>query len=82
MGKPKSIIDEIKSEVKQNKKENTMKNSTRKETVKTILITILITGIIAFIGGMVYQSSNQAQVHAEAKALTVESLKAEASLKQ
>ncbi len=70
MGKPKTIIDEIKAEQKQTKKENKeMKNSTRKETIKTILITILITGIIAFIGGATYQSNNQNQVHAEAQAL-------------
>jgi len=86
MGKPKTIIDDIKEQVKQNKKEEkTMKNSTRKETVKTIIITILATVLLsapAFVfAGVKYEESNIERITDTAKSLTVQSLKTEATLK-
>jgi hypothetical protein len=37
------------------------------ETTKTVVIAVLITGVIAFVGGMQYQSSLQAQTNAQVK---------------
>lgn len=39
------------------------------ETVKTVLIAVLVTAIIAFVGGMKYQTREQAQAYAKAEAM-------------
>lgn len=42
----------------------TKPSKTTVETVKTVLIAVLVTGVVAFIGGMHYQSAQNAQVKA------------------
>lgn len=74
MGKPKTIIDEIKAETKNKIKETKkMQNSNKKSVIISVTLTLIVIGSLVgmFIFGMNYEAGRTAQVHAEAKALAL-----------